>query len=307
MLSCDEYLMPKSLEEAFDLLDGHGDGCRIVAGATDVLPWARDGRAGDVHYPAVIDVSRVAELSGVAVQDGRVRMGGNVTFQSFLGDPVLRDAVPIMRHVAVWFADDQIRELATLAGNIINASPAADGTPPMIALNGTVTLESRRRGKRHAREMAVADFVTGPAATRLEPGEILTAIECDAIPDYGTAFEKVGHRRSLVISTVCVAALVNLTEDQSRFRDVRLALAAVGPVPVRLTEAEAYLKDRPVSPEVIREAALLPLKYVQSRTRREYRREVLVNFLERALIDALAELGVEAVAREAQLRRVGHG
>ena len=70
MLSCDEYLMPKSLEEAFDLLDGHGDGCRIVAGATDVLPWARDGRAGDVHYPAVIDVSRVAELSGVAVRDG---------------------------------------------------------------------------------------------------------------------------------------------------------------------------------------------------------------------------------------------
>ena len=152
MLNCDEYLMPESLDEAFDLIERHAGRYRIVAGATDLLPWAREGRAGDVHYPVLIDISRVPELDGVERRGDRLRLGANTTFADFLNDAELREALPIMPHVAVWFADDQIRELATLAGNLINASPAADGTPPMIALNGTVTLECRRDGDRRRRD-----------------------------------------------------------------------------------------------------------------------------------------------------------
>lgn len=307
MLNCDEYLMPGSLSEAFDLMERHDGGYRIVAGATDLLPWAREGRAGDVHYPALIDISRIPELKGAKLHDGRLRMGANTTFADFLDDPFLRKMLPVMPHVSVWFADDQIREQATLAGNIINASPAADGTPPMIALNGVVTLQSRRNGTQHERSLPIVDFVTGPAATRIEDGEILTAIECDALPGYGTSFEKVGHRRSLVISTVCVACLVKLDEDQSHFEDVRLSLAAVGPVPSRLSQCEAFLIGKPVDAQVIREAARLPVDLVQSRTRQEYRREVVFGFVERAIVDALQELGVLVEQQDAATKGTSHG
>lgn len=307
MLNCDEYLMPDTLAEAFDLMERHAGGYRIVAGATDVLPWARQGRAGDVHYPALIDLSHIAELDGFERRGDRLRLGANVTFNDLMNDPDLRQALPIMPQVAVWFADDQIREQATLAGNIINASPAADGTPPMIALNADVTLASRRDGARRERRLELTDFVTGPAATRLEPGEILTAIECDLLEGYGTAFEKVGHRRSLVISTVCVACLVKLDREAGRFEDVRLALAGVGPVPARLEECESYLVGKPVAAEVVREAARLPTGRVQSRTRQEYRREVVFNFVERALVDALAALGVHLAPQEPDLQKVSHG
>ena len=307
MLNCDEYLMPESLDEAFDLIERHAGRYRIVAGATDLLPWAREGRAGDVHYPVLIDISRVPELDGVERRGDRLRLGANTTFADFLNDAELREALPIMPHVAVWFADDQIRELATLAGNLINASPAADGTPPMIALNGTVTLECRRDGARRRRELDLTGFVTGPAPTRIKPGEILTAIECDALAGYGSAFEKVGHRRSLVISTVCVAALVKLDEAGAVFEDVRLALAAVGPVPVRLTECEEFLVGRPATADVIEEASRLPIERVQSRTRQDYRREVVENFVARALTDALAELGVSPAAEEPVTKEVSYG
>lgn len=297
MLDCDDYLVPRSLDEAFELMDRHAGAYRIVAGATDLLPWAREGRAGDVHYPVLIDVSRVPEMSGWTLEGGRVRIGANTTFAAFLAEPFLAEHVPVMRRVAVWFADDQIREQATLGGNLINASPAADGTPPMIAMNATVRLERRAGGERRVREMPLAAFVTGPAKTRLDQGELLTAITCDALPGHGTSFQKVGHRRSLVISIVCVAALVKPDRSGTRFDDVRLALGAVGPVPVRLDECETFLKGKPIADRFIREAAMLPVSRVASRTRRAYRREVVFHFVRRAVVEALADAGV-AVAPE---------
>jgi carbon-monoxide dehydrogenase medium subunit/xanthine dehydrogenase FAD-binding subunit len=293
MLTCDDYLMPDTLDAALDLVATHGHQCRVVAGATDTLPWAREGRAGDVHVPVIVDVGEVAEMKGYARDGDRLRLGANVTFADFLDDPVLGELLPVMPYVAVWFADDQIRAQATLAGNIVNASPAADGTPAMIALDAEVTLERKDGAGRARRTMKLTDFVRGPGQTALEAGELLTAIECDVLPGYGAAFEKVGHRRSLVISTVCVAALVKLDAATARFEDVRLGLAAVGPVPVRLAECETHLIGAPVDRASIRAAAALVDDRIQSRTRHAYRREVLANFVERAIDDALATLGVQ--------------
>ena len=291
MLTCDDYQMPETLDAALDLVAAQGPRCRVVAGATDTLTWAREGRAGDVHVPVIVDVSKVAEMNGFSRDGDRLRLGANVTFADFLNDPVLRELLPVMPYVAVWFADDQIREQATLAGNIVNASPAADGTPAMIALNTEITLERKDGTRRVRRRMDLADFVRGPGQTALAAGELLTAIECDALPGYGAAFEKVGHRRSLVISTVCVAALVKLDTAATRFEDVRLGLAAVGPVPARLVECEDDLIGKPLDRAAIRTAAARAVDRIQSRTRQAYRREVLVNFIERAIDDAVSTLG----------------
>ena len=140
MLHCDQYLMPASLDEAFDLIEQNNGRFRLIAGATDTLPWAREGRAGDVDIPVLIDVTRIPELTERTVADRRVRIGAATPIQRFLDDAALRRALPCMPRCAVWFADDQIRESATIGGNIINASPAADGTPPLIAHEAEVEL-----------------------------------------------------------------------------------------------------------------------------------------------------------------------
>ena len=289
MLSSDAYLMPTTLAEALSVWNGAPDGSRLVAGATDLLPWAREGRAGDVHVPQFIDVSRVAELDGYTLEAGRLRLGANVVYQAFLEDETLKANLPCMPYCSVWFADDQIRRQATLAGNIVNASPAADGTPPMVALNAEIEMARVENGAIERRRVPVADFVTGPGKTTLAAGEIVTAVICDACPGYGGAFEKVGQRRSLVISTVCAAALVKTSEDAGRFEDVRLALGGVGPVPLRLREIEARLKGEPVSAELIDDVSGMTDGLINSRTRRAYRADVVRGFIRRALINALAD------------------
>ncbi|MEJ2436105.1 MAG: FAD binding domain-containing protein, partial [Pseudolabrys sp.] len=177
------------------------------------------------------------------------------------------------------------------------ASPAADATPCLIAHEATVELASAR-GKRN---MKLADFVTGPNKTELQEGELLTAVECDALPGHGGSFEKVGHRRSLVISLVCLAALVKLDGQGRTIEDARLAIAGIGPRPLRLTQVEALLKGTPLSATLLEEAADMPVDLVASRTRQEYRREVVRGFMARGLINAARRAGATPPALSHEL------
>lgn len=286
MLSCDRYEMPATLAEALALWESAPEGSRLVAGATDILPWAREGRAGDVRLPLAIDLSRVAELNGHASHGRRIRLGANTSWQAFIDEPDLARALPSMPWCAVWFADDQIREQATLAGNLVNASPAADGTPPVLALNGEVEMARLRDGQVMLRTLPISEFVLGPGRTALAPGELVTAVILDAVPDHGGSFQKVGLRRSLVISVACVSALVQLDETGTRFSDIRVALGGVGPVPVRLDDVEAALTGQPVSAEAIAAAAAPTADRVASRSRVAYRRQVTPGLVAAAIEEA---------------------
>ncbi len=266
-----------------------------MAGATDLLPWAREGRAGDVHLPALVDVSRIPQLLGVSVERGRVHMGAATPIAAFQNDPLLQRHAPVLGCCAVWFADDQIREQATVGGNLVNASPAGDSQPALLAMNAGVTLARRAGGQILERSMPLSEFILGPGKTQLQPHEIMTRLQMDAVPGHGAAFEKVGHRRSLVISTVCLAALVRLDWARRRIEDCRIAIGAVGPVPERLADVERLLVGQVPGSELVREAAGLAADRVRSRSRQEYRREVLVNFVERALAAALGHAGLELV------------
>ncbi len=298
MLSWDEYHMPDSLEAALALWRDAPADSRLVAGATDLLPWAREGRGGDVCLPMVIDLSRVPELAGYALTDdgGRLRLGANVTYQDFLDDPRLVRLLPVMPPCAVWFADDQIRRQATLVGNLVNASPAGDGMPPVLALNGVIELARIDGGSVRRREMKVADFITGPGRTQLQPGEIATAVTLDALPGYGASFQKVGQRRALVISAVCCAALVRLDGDGRRIADLRLAIGGIGPRPLRLSGAENLLRGQAPEPALIARAGAEAAGLVASRSRVEYRRRVAAGFVAAALAEAIAALGPSPAA-----------
>ena len=300
MLTCDDYITPGSLPEAFAAMEAHRGRYRIVAGATDTLPWAREGRAGNVHIPALIDVAKIPELLERSVGDTRVRLGAATPIQRFLDDAALVCALPSMPRCAVWFADDQIRAQATIGGNIVNASPAADATPCLIAHEAELELAKNVGGKITLRRVRLEQFVTGPNQTALQDGELLTAIECNALPGYGGSFEKVGHRRSLVISLVCLAALLKLDPQGRTIEDVRLAIAGIGPKPRRLGEVEKFLRGGPVSAERLEQAADIPVSLVASRTRQEYRREVVRGFVLRGLINAAHRAGadLQAIAPE---------
>jgi carbon-monoxide dehydrogenase medium subunit/xanthine dehydrogenase FAD-binding subunit len=304
MLLCDEYLTPKSLDDAFDLIEANRGRYRLVAGATDLLPWAREGRAGDVHIPVLIDVSRIAELRERSADDKRVRLGAATPIQRLLDDAALGRAMPAMPRCAVWFADDQLREAATIGGNVINASPAADGTPPLFAHDAVLVLARRNDGKTETRRLKIGEFITGPGKTALADDEILTTIECEALPGYGGSFEKVGHRRSLVISTVCLAALVKLDATGRKFEGVRLCIGGIGPVPDRLREVEQFLLSGALTMSRLEQAAEMPVSLVRSRTRQDYRREVVRGFMLRGLFNAARRAGADPSVLTAEMEAV---
>ena len=301
MLICDEYLTPNSLADAFAAMEHHRGRYRVVAGCTDTFPWAREGRAGDVDIPVLIDVSRIPELNELRADESRVRLGAATRIQRFLDDSKLARALPCMPRCAVWFADDQIRAQATIGGNIVNASPAADGTPCLLAHEAEVELAKGEGGKIVRRRMTLEQFVTGRNRTALAEGELLVAIECDALPVYGGSFEKVGHRRSLVISLVCLAALVRLDSQGRKIEGVRLAIAGISPRPLRLTDVENFLRGGPLSAARLEQAADMPVSLVASRTRQEYRREVVRGFMMRGLINAARRAGADNQALAPEL------
>jgi xanthine dehydrogenase FAD-binding subunit len=301
MLTCDEYITATSLAHAFAAIASYRGRYRIVAGCTDTLPWAREGRAGDVHIPALIDVSKIPELNERQIGDKRLRLGAATPMQRFLDDPALGRAMPEMPRCAVWFADDQIRAQATIGGNIVNASPAADATPCFEAHDASVEIASSQNGKISKRTMPLRAFITGPGKASLREGEIVTAIECDTLAGFGGSFEKVGHRRSLVISLVCLAVLVKLDRDGSTIEDTRLAIAGIRPVPRRLHEIENLLRGKKLTADLLEQAVDLPLDLVQSRTRQDYRRDVVRGFLVRGLISAAKRAGASPDALSPEL------
>lgn len=306
MLTYDHYLMPATLAQAFDALEAL-PGARIVAGATDLLPWAREGRAGDVHLSALVDVSGIPELQGVVPAPqtpGRIRLGAATPIAAFQHDPLLRQQAPLLGRCAIWFADEQIREQATVGGNLVNASPAGDSQPALLTLNTHVTLARREGGRVLERSLPLSEFIVGPGQTQRQPLEILTRLEIDALPGHAAVFEKVGHRRSLVISTVCLAALLKLDAARSRIEDLRIAIGAVGPVPERLDDVEDALTGQAPTPQRLRQAAEQAAERVRSRSRQAYRREVLVNFVERALLSALAQAGLAVPRLPKEARHV---
>jgi carbon-monoxide dehydrogenase medium subunit/xanthine dehydrogenase FAD-binding subunit len=295
MLICENYIVASTLSDAFAAMARHSDRDRgrVVAGCTDTLPWARQGRAGDVGIEALIDISKIPELNVRETRGGKVRIGAATAIQRFLDDATLAAAMPAMPRCAVWFADDQIRAQATVGGNIVNASPAADATPCLLAHDAQVELARSDGGQIVRRRMALADFVQGPGRTALSEGELVTAIECDALPGYGGAFEKVGHRRSLVISTVCLAALLKLDASGRAIADVRLGIAGIAPTPQRLRDDEVALRGAPLNLETLERAAEMPVALVASRSRQEYRREVVRAFMMRGLINAAKRAGAD--------------
>jgi CO/xanthine dehydrogenase FAD-binding subunit len=249
---------------------------KLIAGGTDLLVQIRAGR--EEHR--LIDVSNLSDPPPVMSQlDGSVELSALAPISRVIG--ALEGRLPGLDASARLFGSIQIRNRATIGGNLQNASPAADMVPPLVAAGAVAHLE----GPDGERDMAVADLAAGPGRTVLEPGEWIATVTVP-LPDGEEGFRKLGGREAMAISIVNLAWRWSRSEDGT-LSGVRLSVGAVAPTVIRAPQAELELEGRRPTPEVIASAvaalraAISPIDDVRGSA--WYRREVAGRLLEEAL------------------------
>ena len=270
---------PDSLKEATDLLAARD--YTILCGGTDVFPALIDRPPP----AAMLDLSRLDEIRGITRQEDTIRIGGATTWSEIIATR-LPPAFDALQSAAREVGSVQIQNRGTVAGNLCNASPAADGVPPLLAPAAEVELVSSC-GKRR---LALADFILGNRHTARAPDEILSAI---IVPEphacARSAFLKLGARRYLVISIVMVAVLMDCAPDHT-ICDARVAVGSASIVATRLAALEARLRGQRIGPELaetITAEELAPLVPIDDiRATAAYRMEVARELVARALTQA---------------------
>lgn len=269
------YARPERLDEALSLLAGGK--ATVLAGGTDWYP-ARLGRplTGDV-----VDISGIASLRGISTHGGHWRIGATTTWTDLVESrlPAMFDALKL---AAREVGGEQVQNTGTLAGNLCNASPAADGVPALLALDATVELA----GPAGTRKLELAQFLLGPRRTALAPGELLTTI---LVPKPAhparSNFIKLGARRYLLISIAMVAAV--LETRKGAVSAARVAVGSCSPVAMRLPALEAALAGRRMNAgiaDVVKPAHLAAIEPIGDvRASAQYRRDAALELVKRVL------------------------
>lgn len=255
------YYTPATVEEALRLKAEHGEEARFVAGATDLLIEIERGirRTPGGAAPGIIDLTRIPGLAEIDESDGVIHLGPLVTHNQCVASPlIVEKAFPLAR--ACWeVGAPQIRNRATVVGNIITASPANDAIVPLTALDAQVTVRSAARGER---TLPLNRFVTGFRKVDLAPDEMVTDLAFPALPAHAQGiFIKLGLRRAQAISVVSVAVVVEQPsgDPQAPVSKAAIALGAVAPVIVRASAAERFLAGKPLDDTTIDASARLAL------------------------------------------------
>jgi CO/xanthine dehydrogenase FAD-binding subunit len=265
---------PESLDAALALLEGGGV---LLAGGTDVYPALRDG----APPAAMIDLTGVAALRGISRDGSGWRIGAATTWT----DVIRADLPPSfdgLKLAAREVGSVQIQNAGTVAGNICNASPAADGVPALLTLEAAVEVA----GPGGPRRVALSDFILGPRRTDLRAGEIVTALLVPDVPGQG-AFLKLGARKYLVISIAMVAAVVET--QAGRISGARVAVGACSPVARRLPALEAALTGAALAevPAICASAPLDLSPIDDVRASAAYRTESVRTLISRTLSQAM--------------------
>ena len=275
------YHCVSRVEEALALLDQHRQEARIVAGGTDLIIEMERGQHPQLGV--LIDITRVKGLEDICLRDGMICLGPLATHNHVVGSALIRQrGLPLAQ--ASWeVGAPQIRNRATVAGNLITASPANDTITPLIALGAEVRLSSLAG----ERSVALEDFYTGFRQTILQPNEMLSAISFPALNDNQRGFFlKLGLRRAQAISVVDAAVVLSFADDGT-VSGARIALGSVAPTIVRAPAAEEFLVGKRLTPENIAEAGRLAAETAKPiddvRGSAEYRGEMVKILVARAL------------------------
>ncbi len=270
------YFRPRTLDEAVHVLGAHGG--QILSGGTDFFPALGDRQV----LGPVVDVSGLSEIKGIAVTADQIRIGGLTTWSEVVATPLPR-CFDALKSAAREIGGIQIQNRATVAGNLCNASPAADGVPPLLALDAEIEL----RSSSGVRRVPLADFIVGNRKTLRRPDEILTSVIVPRrLDDATSAFLKLGARRYLVISIAMVATVVK-TDGSGRVAEARVAVGSCSATAQRLVALESALLGEPARiglGVVVSRQHLAPLAPIDDvRATASYRLDAALTLIGRAL------------------------
>jgi CO/xanthine dehydrogenase FAD-binding subunit len=274
------YHRPATVDEACRILAAD-PAAVVLAGGTDLMVHLAQPWRGK-HPSAVINVKRLAGLSTIEVTESRIRLGALATLTALIEHPMIQAEFPVLPLAARYMGSPAIRNLATVGGNLCNASPAADLPPVLLALDAEVEIA----GPRGPRRLPLEAFFRSPGQTALGPAELLTAVEFPRRrPSWPTRYERLDVRRAMDIAIV--AAALSVERDAGRVRAARVALGAVAPTPLRVPGAETALVADGLTDAAIARAAELAMTTARPisdvRATADYRRTMVGTLVRRGL------------------------
>ncbi len=286
---CEDYVVASSVEEALaSLASLRGDG-RLIAGGTDLVIQLR---RSERNVRVLVDISRVPGLTDITMEESFVVIGAAATHATISRSPIVRERGTVLAKAASWIGSPQIRNVGTIAGNVVNAQPAADCSIALLALDAEAEI-ANLTGRQW---VPVSQLFVSPGVSRVDASsEMITAFRFRAqAPREASAYERRARRRAVALPLINVAVRVLLDAEGLRARTARVAIGPVAPVPFRAAQTESLLMSEPLSEETIDEAARSAAAESKPRTSllragKEYRRALIEVLVRRALRRAISE------------------
>ena len=288
MFNIKSYSRAGSIQEAIRLLQENPEG-RLIAGGTDVLVKMQKGKA---QFDHLIDIHDIAELNFISENDvGDLVIGPLSCFTHVAESALIRKHIPVLSEAILTIGGPQVRNMATIGGNLCNGVPSADSATPLIALNATVTIE----GPDRSRKMPLEDFFLGPSRVALEHHEIMTAITVsrDNYAGYYGHFYKYAMRDAMDIATIGCSAVCKV--ENKVLTDLRLAYGVAAPVPIRCKDTEDKIRGRKLSTQLLNDIAEAVQDDVSPRTSwraaQDFRLQIIATLAHRVVKQAILNAG----------------
>ena len=285
------YHSPSTLDEALDLLEQYQGKARVVAGATDVMSKLRHR---ELEVEALVDITRLPKMDAIGQDGDMITLGAGVTHAQTALSPLIREKAAILAKGAQSVGSPQIRNMATVAGNLANGHPAADTSNPLLALNASVLIASREG----QRIVPLTEFFLDKEQAAIDSRrEVLLQIKFPAMQaNQGGCHLRLSKRQSLTIAILVTAVVVKVDPQKKIIQEAAISLGPVAPTPFRAAQTETLLAGAPVSGETIAraaESAATESKPIDSAVwgSAEYKREMVKVFVKRGLQNALIEAG----------------
>jgi CO/xanthine dehydrogenase FAD-binding subunit len=244
------YLVPKTLDEAISLHESYGERAKYIAGGTDVLVKIKEGKLAPDYLISLKHIV-AQDRPFLNLETGELFIGAFVTHRNIETSAIIRQNYPIIHDAVSNIGSVQIRNVATIGGNLVNALPSADGAIPLIALDAKAHIY----GTKGHRTAELRRFFLGPGQPDLDRGEILIELIIPPLaPRTGGAYIKHGRRSAMELPMLGVGVLLNLEADMTTLAGARICLGVAAPTPLRCLEAEKYLVGKPVDDNSLSEA-----------------------------------------------------
>ena len=245
------FLSAETIEEALAHLSDLGDQAQLLAGGTDIMVQYQ---RREIDPEVLVHIERIRDLAETRHNNGTVELGALVTHRAVTTNQALASRLPALVQASATVGGWQTQEVGTVAGNVCNASPAADTVPPLLVANAVVHLESSAGG----RTLTLEDFLEGRRLTARRPDELVVGLEAESLSSRAAeTYLKVGPRSGMEVALVGLATRITLAEDDRTVEDARVAVCSVAPVPFRARKAEAALIGSRLDESSVSEAGAL--------------------------------------------------